>query len=164
MISIRKILYPTDYSDLSRPAFDLACALTWDFDAELIICHVAPPHIIALDGGKVVTIPTGEDELMMKRLQQIKSDHPQVRLTHKLLRGDPASEIVRLAVEEKPDLIVLGTHGRSGISRLLMGSVAENVMRKAPCPVVTLKQPSPATDAGAPVSAPMNEPTACCSR
>lgn len=141
MFPIRKILHPTDYSELSRPAFDLACALSRDFGAELILCHVSPPPIIAAGEGAVIDFPTGEAEQMTARLERLNPDDPHVWVTHRLLRGDPAAEVVRLADEVKPDLIVMGTHGRGGLSRLLMGSVAEGVMRKAPCPVVTMKAP-----------------------
>ncbi len=136
---IRTILHPTDYTDLSRPAFDLARALARDSGAELVICHVSPPPIIAAGEGVFVDVPTGETEQMTVRLEQVKPNDPSVRVAHRLLRGDPASEIVKLADGTAADLIVLGTHGRGGLARLLMGSVAEAVMRKARCPVVTVK-------------------------
>lgn len=145
MLPIRKILLPTDYSELSRPAFALACALARDFGAELVVCHVSPPSIIAAGEGMVVDFPTGETEQMAGRLEQLVPEDSCVRVIRRLLRGDPVAEIVQLAGEVKADLIVMGTHGRGGLSRLLMGSVAEGVMRKAPCPVVTVKAP-PATD------------------
>jgi nucleotide-binding universal stress UspA family protein len=69
--------------------------------------------------------------------------------------GDAAEEIVRLAGKANCDLIVMGTHGRSGLGRLLMGSVAEKVLRKAPCPVVTVKQPFPQAETGAEPAAEM---------
>lgn len=144
MLAIRKILHPTDYSELSRPAFELACALARDFDAELVICHVSLPPIIAAGEGAIVNVPIGETEELMAQLEQVKPAERQIRVGHKLLQGDPASEIIWLANDIKPDLIVMGTHGRSGFGRLLMGSVSEEVMRKAPCPVVTVKAPIPA--------------------
>ena len=151
MLSIRTVLHPTDYSELSHPAFDLACSLARDFRADLIICHVAPPPIVAAGEGVVTDFPTGESEQMVARLEQVTPGDPQVRVTHKLLRGDPAAEIIRLAGEVNADLIVIGTHGRSGLGRLLMGSVAEAVTREAPCPVVTVKAPLPADRAPAQV-------------
>ena len=108
MLSIRTVLHPTDYSELSHPAFDLACSLARDFRADLIICHVAPPPIIAAGEGVVTDFPTGESEQMAVRLEQVTPGDPQVRVTHKLLRGDPAAEIIRLAGEVKADLIVIG--------------------------------------------------------
>jgi nucleotide-binding universal stress UspA family protein len=150
---IRTILHPTDYSERSRPAFDLSCALARDFGAELIVCHVSPPPIIAAGEGVIVDFPTGETEEMMARLKDVKPEKPGVRVTHQLLRGEPASEIAQLAAKAKVDLIVVGTHGRGGLSRLLMGSVAEGVMRKAPCPVVTVKAPFPAEPVSTAVNA-----------
>ena len=139
MLTIHKILHPTDYSDLSGPAFEMACSLARDFGAELVICHVSPPPIAAVANGMLVDIPTGEAEQMTARLEKVKPDDPRLPVTHQLLRGDPAAEIARFATDAGIDLIVIGTHGRGGLSRLLMGSVAEHVLRKAPCPVVTVK-------------------------
>jgi len=161
MLMIRRILHATDYSDLSHPAFEMACSLARDFGAELVICHVSPPPIAAGANGVIVDIPTGEAEQLRARLEKVKPDDPRLSVTHQLLRGDPASEIVRFAAEAGIDLIVLGTHGRGGLSRLLIGSVAEHVLRKAPCPVVTVKPPhavEPArTTAAVPAGAFRNE-------
>jgi nucleotide-binding universal stress UspA family protein len=140
MFPIRKILHPTDFSELSRAAFELACSLARDHSAELFICHVAPPPIVAA-GEVVLEFPASATEQLAAELDQVNPTEPGVRVTHRLLQGDPATEIVRLAAEAKADLIVMGTHGRGGLGRLLMGSVAEQVMRKAPCPVVTAKAP-----------------------
>jgi nucleotide-binding universal stress UspA family protein len=144
MLSIKKILHATDFSDLSQPAFDMACALARDFGAELIVCHIAPPTAITAVEGMIVDVPTEDLAQVKARLEQLKPNNSPVRVTHRLLRGDPAGEIIRLAGEAKADLVVMGTHGRSGLGRLLMGSVAEAVMRKSPCPVVTVKAPLPA--------------------
>ncbi|MCE9562844.1 MAG: universal stress protein [Planctomycetes bacterium] len=144
MLPIRKILHPTDYSDLARPAFEFACSLARDFGADLVICHVSPPPITAVDDGMVIEIPTGEAEAMAARLEEMKPADPQVRVTRRLLRGDPADEILRLAGACQADIIVMGTHGRGWLSHLLLGSVAEAVLRNAPCPVVTVKVPLPA--------------------
>jgi len=144
MFPIRKILHPTDYSESSRPAFEFACSLARDFKAEVVVCHVSPPPIAAMADGMIVPIPTGEAEAMAARLDQVKPSDPQVRVTRELLRGDPAREILQLAADARADLIVMGTHGRGGLGRLLMGSVAEAIMRKAPCPVVTVRAPLPA--------------------
>ena len=74
---------------------------------------------------------------MLKNVCPHDSD---ISFEHRLVMGDPASEIVRVAKEEHPELIVLGTHGRTGLSRILMGSVAEAVVRHAPCPVLIYRQ------------------------
>ena len=150
MLTIRRILHPTDFSSLSHPAFELACCLARDFGAGLVVCHVSPPPIAAVVEGMVVDVPAGESEQTRMRLEQVEPTDTSIKVVHRLEVGDAVREIIRLADEEKADLIVMGTHGRGGVSRLLMGSVAEGVMRKAPCPVLTLKaavtteQPRPA--------------------
>jgi nucleotide-binding universal stress UspA family protein len=76
-------------------------------------------------------------------LAQVQSSDGKVPITHRLELGDPASEILRVAEEIKCDLIVLGSHGRGAIARLLMGNVAEHVVRRATCPVLVVKSPIP---------------------
>ena len=78
-------------------------------------------------------------------LAEVKPTDPKVPYQHRLITGEPASAIARLAEDENVDMIVMGTHGRSGLSRLLMGSVAEAVVRRAKCPVLTYKQPAEQT-------------------
>ncbi len=80
-------------------------------------------------------------EELKKMLQDVVPSDPQVGCEHRLVSGDPAGAITRLAESEGVDMIVLGTHGRTGISRLVMGSVAEAVVRHSPCPVLTFRQP-----------------------
>jgi len=143
MFPIRKILHPTDFSELSRPAFELACSLAKDYSAELVLCHTYLPAMIPVGEGMLVELPPGEAEELAARLEGVKPADPRIAVTHRFLRGNPAEEILKLAHDVKVDLIVLGTHGRSGISRLLMGSVAEEVMRQAPCLVVTVKTQLP---------------------
>jgi nucleotide-binding universal stress UspA family protein len=71
----------------------------------------------------------------------MKQAHPSLTILHRLVDGDPASHILNISESAKADLIIMGTHGWTGLSRLLMGSVAEKVMRKAPCPVLTIRMP-----------------------
>jgi nucleotide-binding universal stress UspA family protein len=141
VLAIHRILYPTDFSDLSRPALDLACSLARDFKAELVILHVSPPPVAGVVEGMVIPLPTGVLEAARERLEQIRPTDPAVAVVYRLEVGHEVREIVRVADEVKADLIVMGTHGRSGLSRLVVGSVAEGVMRKATCPVLTLKTP-----------------------
>jgi nucleotide-binding universal stress UspA family protein len=140
MLPIRTILHPTDFSDRSDYAFRLACSLSRDYDARLVILHVAsPPVTVVGDAMWVGPIEPNFTELKDKLLR-LKGPDPK-RVERRLEEGDPAAEILRVARESKCDLIVMGTHGRRGLGRLLMGSVAEQVVRKAPCPVVTVKAP-----------------------
>lgn len=149
MMKISKILHPTDFSPLSKPAFEMACSLARDYAAELIICHVCPPRIMAAGEGIVLERSAEETEQAAAELEAIQPAGVPLLVSHRLLQGDAADEIIRLAQANKIDLIVMGTHGRSGIGRLVMGSVAEAVMRKAPCPVLTLKTPAALVQRGA---------------
>jgi nucleotide-binding universal stress UspA family protein len=142
MFRIQTILHPTDFSEPSRYAFETACALARDYHARLVLMHVVPPYIAA----EVYIPPPPEDyrEKVWEEFRELQARDPKVRelRVETLIReGDPAAEILRLARETNPDLIVMGTHGRTGLRRVLMGSVAEKVLRRAPCPVLTVKGP-----------------------
>jgi nucleotide-binding universal stress UspA family protein len=142
MLPIKTILHPTDFSDHSDHAFRLACALARDYGARLLVLHVAEPPTAAAAEGVLMLPPAFDVEPLRERLQQLWPEDRKIPVEHRLVQGDPATEILRVAEEAKTDLIVMGTHGRSGVSRLLMGSVAEALLRKAPCPVLTVKRPS----------------------
>jgi nucleotide-binding universal stress UspA family protein len=152
MLPIRTVLHPTDFSDLSQPAFELACALARDYAARLVVLHVAGlPPVLPVE-GMLVPAPVADTEYVRGRLEAVRPADPRVRVCHRLAVGDPAGEILAAATDEQADLIVLGTHGRGGLSRALMGSVAEAVQRAAPCPVLTVRAPfriSPAAPAEA---------------
>ena len=142
-MKIRRILHPTDFSERSEHAFRLACALARDHNAPLLVLHVSSPYVIYGEGVLVEPPPDHTRELRAQ-LEQVRPYDPRVVLEHRLVEGDPATEIIRATREAGCDLIVLGTHGRTGLRRLLMGSVAEEVVRKAHCPVLTVKTPFPA--------------------
>lgn len=143
MLPIRTILFPTDFSDQSNCAFQLASALARDYAARLVILYVAEPFLpVATDGGFMIP-PTMDTKELREKLRQLRPHDAKVEVQHRLAEGDAATEILRIAAEIKCDLIVIGTHGRTGLSRLLMGSVAEQVLRKACCPVLTVKMPQP---------------------
>lgn len=144
MLHIKKILHATDFSDCSASAFDLACALARDYTARLVVLHVKPPPFVP--SGVMTPEPIEPPETAVElrhQLDAIQPADPTIAVEHVMLIGDEAEEIVHLAQEEGYDLIVIGTHGRTGLGRLLMGSVAEKVLRRAPCPVLTVKHPFP---------------------
>jgi nucleotide-binding universal stress UspA family protein len=143
MLNVRSILHPTDFSERSEPAFRLACALARDYGASVVVLHVVPPP--ATRAEEVARLPPDDyhEQLWREFLLRMTSPEPGVRLGCRLEDGDPGKEIVRVAEELGCDLIVLSTHGRTGLRRLLMGSVAEQVLRTAPCPVLTVKGPFP---------------------
>jgi nucleotide-binding universal stress UspA family protein len=147
MFPIQTIVHPTDFSERADCAFQLACMLARDYAARLVVLHVAQPPVTGLGGLEAV--PPGPEEYTMEaleeRLRQMQSPYAAVRVEYRLREGDIAREILDAAEETPCDLIVMGTHGRTGLSRLLMGSVAEQVVRSAPCPVLTVKTPFPET-------------------
>lgn len=149
MLAIRRILHPTDFSDSSQTAFELACALARDYDAELVVCHVEPWPAVPVVEGIALDLPVEDPDADVSRLADVRPEDPAVRVVRRLRRGEPAAEILTVAADVAADLIVMGTHGRGGLSRLVLGSVAESVMRKAPCPVLTARAPAHAAHAPA---------------
>jgi nucleotide-binding universal stress UspA family protein len=143
MLSIRTILHPTDFSSRSDYAFQLACALARAQGARVVVLHVAAPPPPVVTPGGVITDPAYGDyeQGVCQRLCELRAPDPQVGVEHRLAEGEPATEILKVAQEVNAELIVMGTHGRTGLGRLLLGSVAEQVLRKAPCPVLTVKIP-----------------------
>jgi universal stress protein A len=138
-----KILFPTDFSPASEHALRWATSLARDSGATICIIHVEEPPM-AYGGGEMYVgfdDASTKEELRRVLVQVVPTDH-NVAFDHKLLVGDPADAIVHEAEAEGADLIVMGTHGRTGLTRLLMGSVAEAVVRRAKCPVLTVKQPA----------------------
>jgi nucleotide-binding universal stress UspA family protein len=141
MLPIHTILHPTDFSDASKSAFEMACSLARDYRAKLVLLHVIPPaHIFAPD-GVAVAFPSEQPFDAQAKLATLHPDDPRVDVDHHVVEGDPATEILKAASIQKADVIVMGTHGKTGLTRLLVGSVAEDVMRKAPCPVLTVRGP-----------------------
>ncbi len=144
MINVRKILYATDFSPYSNQAYFHAIALAEGHGASLDIVHVfsaASLRPVVIDGSisPVVSFNPEEREYWRGQLEQIRPVNPNIAVQHVLLEGDPAEEIINYAAEASIDLIVMGTHGRTGLERLLMGSVAEKVLRGAPCSVLVVK-------------------------
>jgi universal stress protein A len=144
MFRIKTILFPTDFSKSAERAFQVAGSLALDHDARVIVMHVVPPSVVM--EGVVLPPPPPEDyeeriRTVFKKLQTIDPRYANVRIETRLVQGEPADEILRASRETLCDMIVMGTHGRSGLGRLLMGSVAELVLRKATCPVLTVKTP-----------------------
>jgi nucleotide-binding universal stress UspA family protein len=143
MVPIRTILYATDFSDCSRCAFGLASAVARAQKARLVVLHVKPKPDMLMAYADVLADMQPEDyeEGRLKLLHALQVKDPAVVVEHRLVEGDPAPEIVRIAEEIGTDVIVMGTHGRKGLDRLILGSVAESVLRKAACPVVTVRLP-----------------------
>jgi len=143
---ISRILAPVDFSDCSDRALTYAVEMTDKFQAELILLYVVP-EISTLVPDAVMAVPTvgpDMDEVMKaanESLVKLVATKQLTRLNPRLESriGSPAHTIIQTATDDKIDLIVLGTHGRSGLSHFFLGSVAEKVVRGAPCPVLTVR-------------------------
>src|SRR5262245_55553132 len=138
MIHVKKLLYATDFSPYSNQAYFHAIALAEHHGASLTILYVYPPGGMHSGQG---TNGSGDRQYWRDQLEQIRPVNAGIPVHHVFLEGDPAGEIVRYAVDVGMDLVIMGTHGRTGLERLLMGSVAEKVMREAPCSVLVVKLP-----------------------
>jgi len=146
MINVKTILYPTDFSSYSNQAYFHAIALAEKHGATLTILYVYAPEV-----GKAAGNGNADRHYWQAQLEQIRPVDRHIPVHHVFLQGDPATEIVRYARDAGIDLIVMGTHGRTGLERLLMGSVTERVMREASCSVLVVKLPKglPAVEQGA---------------
>jgi nucleotide-binding universal stress UspA family protein len=149
MIAIKRVLVATDFSAPSETAVNYARAMARAFGGELHVLHVFEPlWITSADvvGGGVAlaTMIQGLEETAKKQLDEAvtEEDRRELHAVSAMVTSEsPAREIARYASDHKVDLLVIGTHGRSGITRLLIGSVAEKVVRMAPCPVLTVHHP-----------------------
>jgi nucleotide-binding universal stress UspA family protein len=143
MVKISHILHPTDFSDSSNQALKYACSLATQFGAELHLLNVISETGI-ITPPIAGYIPPDYYEEQKKFASEELSSYPQVLINHSgsvtrnVREGAPFVEIIRYAKDNEIDMIVMGTHGYSGIKHLILGSVAENVVRKAHCPVLTI--------------------------
>jgi nucleotide-binding universal stress UspA family protein len=155
MHAIRTILHPTDFAPASGEAFHLACALARDYGARLVVLHVMPPSAAPLLDAPPPdpSRPAEAQEALRGRFPWPRPSSADVALDCRVAEGDADSEILRLAQASRCDLIVMGTSGRTGLGRLLLGSVAESVLRRAACPVLVVK----AAAAGARPAPPQRE-------
>lgn len=139
----RKILFPTDFSNNSQPALEMATALARDSGAELVVLHVQD-LLVDYGGGEMYFFAEPDNKEVRRQLSAVVPTDAAVPYQHRLVIGQLGHSILQVAGEEGVDMIVMGTHGRTGLSRLLMGSVAEEVVRNAKCPVLTVKATAPA--------------------
>jgi len=141
MIPIKTILHPTDFSKPSEYALRFACALARDYEARLLLLHVVEPPVYYGELGMTVPLPADFHESLQGRLEHLVPADAGVPVEAIQIEGNASAEILRIAEVEHCNLIVLGTHGRTGLSRVLLGSVAEDVIRHSRVPVLTLKTP-----------------------
>jgi universal stress protein A len=136
LFRLKKILVPVDFSDCSEKAFQYAAAFARQFGADLTLLFVVQPYPPTLEMGEID--PIGE---VTEELEGLRRKVPSsVRAGTVLRRGEPAFEIVKAARELGVDLIIISTHGRAGVARVLMGSTAEKVVRHSGCPVLVVRE------------------------
>jgi nucleotide-binding universal stress UspA family protein len=154
LMRAKKILFATDFSRFSEAALQSASVLAAESGALLLIVFVddlpetyVPGFEAGYGGFGYVPQTDHERSKVRDELHGVKPTIPGVQYEHRYLMGRPADEILRLSEDEKVDMIVIGSHGRTGLARVLLGSVAEAVVRRAKCPVLTVKQPTDETEA-----------------
>ena len=147
MITLKKILVPADFSEPSESALKYARAFAEQFGSAIHLLHVMEdPFLYAPTSEGYLVPPHMLEEMSAAATERLNSlvspaDREKFQVKLALKHGSPFVEIVRYAREQDIDLIVMGTHGRGPIAHMLLGSVAEKVVRKAPCPVLTVRSP-----------------------
>jgi len=146
MLALKTILVPTDFSDASEAALNYGKAMAEAFGASLHLVHVMEDLLAQAWAAEVyvASMPQLREEIDKESRQRLASmltddERRRYRVETALLAGNPFVEIVRYAKAHSVDLIVMGTHGRGPIAHMLLGSVAEKVVRKSPCPVLTVR-------------------------
>jgi len=146
-ISLRRILVPIDFSEPSKNALRYAVSFAKHFGAELILVYVVEPTVYPADFSfGQVGIPNIEKELRERGQRElerlIKTDVAGQVVARSVIRtGKPFLEIINFAQKEDVDLIIIATHGHTGVEHIIFGSTAEKVVRRAPCPVLVVRSP-----------------------
>ena len=147
MPQITRIIVPIDFSEYSKKAFRYAIDFAHTFRAEMVLVYVVEPIVYPADFSfGQVALPSMERELLERGEEQLKDliakEVPDGIVARTAVRsGKPFVEIIQAAKEESAELIIIATHGHSGIEHVLFGSTAEKVVRKAPCPVLSIRSP-----------------------
>ncbi len=148
MFEIRSILAPTDFSDHAQVAVRYACGLATKLEAALHLVHVIPDVVVPVgpDPSLITAVPPeyyteteARSREALTRILDPEQDRPET-VRDEVRWGDAVDGIVSYATDHDIDLIVISTHGRTGLSHVLLGSVAERIVREAPCPVLTIRE------------------------
>lgn len=146
-LKINKILVPIDFSDYSKNSLRFAVNFTKSFNAKLYLVYVVEPVVYPPDFSMgQIAIPSIDLEMDKRAIEELnklaEQDIPSdVEVKTIVKTGKPFIEIIETAEEEDIDLIIISTHGHTGVEHILFGSTAEKVVRKAPCPVLTVREP-----------------------
>jgi universal stress protein A len=145
MISLKKILCPIDHSDCSKEALKYAVSFAMKDEAKLLLLHIIDIRSFNEGLDAMSTQIPNEETLEQLRVKLLDCIPEEIRddldVEAIVIQGIPFAEIISTAKEKEIDMIVIGSHGRTGISHMMLGSVSEKVIRKAPCPVLTVRQP-----------------------
>ena len=142
-VQMRRILCTTDFSDFSNHAVPYAVALAREFKAKLYLCHVIDLSSAAIYGDAVLALEAQQSRMTAFANEEIRKlvDKEPLEWEPLVTIGNPALEIARLAEEKGVDLAIAASHGRSGLKRLILGSVTERLMRTLPCPLLVVRSP-----------------------
>jgi nucleotide-binding universal stress UspA family protein len=147
MIRLKKVLVPTDFSDSARHAFSYGLSFAAEYEAELVLLHVVENLTVGY-ASDLFPVPMAEvfqeiSGYAKAELQKLAEEARKrgVSVTELVVQGKPSAEIIRHAAENEVDMIVLGTHGKGMLDQALFGSTTERVVRRAPCPVLTVRKP-----------------------
>lgn len=140
-MNAKRILCPVDFSAFSDSAVGYASTLAQEAGAKLYLVHVDESQV-PYDAGYAGYIPQLDPEAIKEKLAEVQPTLAGIETEHVMLSGRAADALVDFANDHDIDLIVMGTHGRTGVARLVMGSIAEAVVRHAACPVLTVKLPA----------------------
>lgn len=138
-MNVKTILFPSDFSSKGDEAFDYAAAMAQQNGSKLLVAHVEEPPVVYGEGTFYYGVPEPDEDALREMLVKLKPHHTGVTCEHLLLKGSPAEAIIECAKENNVDMIVMSSHGRTGLGRMLLGSVAESVMRHAECPILIVK-------------------------
>ena len=142
MSQIAKIVVPTDFSELATQAVRYAGGLARGFDAEALLIHVTEEPFdykgYGLSAETILAIQEDLRDVIDKGLNAAQEACSANKSRMIIREGSPSAEIIKLAKEEAADLIVIGTHGRGGVAKMLLGGTTERIIRLAPCPVITV--------------------------
>lgn len=146
-LEIKRVLVPIDFSDYSKSSLKYAVSFVKQFKAELLLIYVVEPVIYPPDFSLgQIAIPTVDLEMDKRAIEELnklaqKEIPSELKAKTIVKTGKPFIEIIETASEENIDLIIIATHGHTGVEHILFGSTAEKVVRKAPCPVLTIREP-----------------------
>ena len=150
MKPFQTMLFGADFSEGSREAFRAACSIAVAGQTRLHVLHVIEPHWVPEEpvpyGQAVLEFYDAKgngnrDEILQRRMREMYAPSEPLDVEYHIKEGEAAAELLRMADQIRPDLIVVGTHGRTGLSWLMAGSVATSIMRRARCPVMALHRP-----------------------